>query len=241
MSAMAALTAETFTRLRRDRIFLPALITGALLMAIAHVASGWGIFEFHRILYDAGLTGYELTGVFVALVWSTGILADAKDSGALELSLATPLSRSMWIIAHYAGLCLVLLILAGIMLVCWQLVLFATGLSWITWPYLQVFLMATAGWMVVAALGILLGTLAGRGIAIFCTLGLWMAGQVTGPVYHAQHIDPVGRGSYRLSNREVSLGPELTHAQPDDVSLYLHYPIFTCHFPLVWIGFSNSG
>ena len=150
MSAMAALTAETFTRLRRDRIFLPALITGALLMAIAHVASGWGIFEFHRILYDAGLTGYELTGVFVALVWSTGILADAKDSGALELSLATPLSRSMWIIAHYAGLCLVLLILAGIMLVCWQLVLFATGLSWITWPYLQVFLMANDSFSPVA-------------------------------------------------------------------------------------------
>lgn len=46
-----------------------------------------------------------------------------------------------------------------------------------------------------------------------------------GPVYHAQTIEHIGKNSYALSQTEISMGPELTHTQPDDVKLYLHFPI----------------
>ena len=46
-----------------------------------------------------------------------------------------------------------------------------------------------------------------------------------GPVYHAQHIEPIGDHTYALSQSEISMGPELTHTQSDDVQLYLHFPL----------------
>ena len=46
-----------------------------------------------------------------------------------------------------------------------------------------------------------------------------------GPVYHAQTIEHIGDHSYALSQTEISMGPELTHTQPDDVKLYLHFPL----------------
>ncbi len=46
-----------------------------------------------------------------------------------------------------------------------------------------------------------------------------------GPVYHAQDIKPAGSSSYVLSQTEISRGQELTYTQPDDVKLYLHFPM----------------
>ncbi|NKB69510.1 MAG: hypothetical protein GKR89_20765 [Candidatus Latescibacteria bacterium] len=46
-----------------------------------------------------------------------------------------------------------------------------------------------------------------------------------GPVYHAQTIEPIGGNSYALSQAEISMGPELTYTQTDDVKLYLHFPL----------------
>lgn len=46
-----------------------------------------------------------------------------------------------------------------------------------------------------------------------------------GPIYHAQTIEQAGDHSYALSQTEISMGPELTHTQSDDVKLYLHFPM----------------
>jgi hypothetical protein len=51
-----------------------------------------------------------------------------------------------------------------------------------------------------------------------------------GPVYHAQKVEPVGEKSYALSQTEISMGYEITHTQPDDVKLYLHFPIDEYNF-----------
>ena len=53
-----------------------------------------------------------------------------------------------------------------------------------------------------------------------------------GPVYHAQNIEPAGGGSYALSQTEISQGQELTHTQPDDVKLYLHFPMDEYNFEM---------
>ena len=53
-----------------------------------------------------------------------------------------------------------------------------------------------------------------------------------GPIFHAQNIKPLGRSSYVLSQTEVSRGQELTYTQPDDVKLYLHFPIEGYDFEL---------
>lgn len=53
-----------------------------------------------------------------------------------------------------------------------------------------------------------------------------------GPVYHAQEIEQVGGNSYALSHMEISMGQELTRAQPDDVKLYLHFPMDDYDFEL---------
>ena len=46
-----------------------------------------------------------------------------------------------------------------------------------------------------------------------------------GPVYHGQEIERAGDSTYVLSQTDISRGQELTYTQPDDVKLYVHFPI----------------
>ena len=60
---------ETFLRLRRDRIFLPALILGSALLILSGLASYCCRInqKSFKILYDLGTTAFHLTGAMVAI------------------------------------------------------------------------------------------------------------------------------------------------------------------------------
>lgn len=177
-----AVTRETLLLLRRDKIFMPAAVIGSIIVAIAILASDWGIEEFAKILFDVGAAGYHLTGVAVAMLWGTKAVTDSRAEGSLEVQLASPISRPVWLIGKFFGLALALLLLAVILLVVLQILMLWKNFGWMSEKHLLVFGLLTLNWLVVAGVAIFFASFSSANVALFCTLCLWLGGLVTNAV-----------------------------------------------------------
>jgi ABC-type transport system involved in multi-copper enzyme maturation permease subunit len=176
LRTIALVGLESFTLLRRDKIFVPAIIVASLLSLFATQASMWAIEEFERTLFDVGCFGFQLTGCFIAIYWGTKTVADSRLEGALEVQLAAPVSRSAWLLGKFLGLTLALGTVAAIMLVVWQIMLQLTDFGWMSLGQLAVLLVMVLGWLVVAATAMLLGTFMRQAVALFVAGCVWVVG-----------------------------------------------------------------
>ncbi len=203
MRKLLAVTKETLLLLRRDKIFVPATIIGALTCGLAVLASDWGIEEFDKILFDIGAVGYHLTGVAVAMLWGTKAVSDSRAEGSLEVQLAAPVSRPVWLLGKFLGLSICMLMLGGILLAILQALMLTTNFGWMGQKHAIVFGLLTINWLVVAALAILFASFASANIALFCTLCIWLAGLVTAPV--ARSVSPKTPEYIRWVVEKISL------------------------------------
>lgn len=179
---LTTITLDSFLLLRRDKIFIPAIVGGIAIAVIANLASDWSIESFDKILFDIGTFGYHLIGSIVAILWGTKIIADAKSEGAIEAQLAAPISRTVWIVGKFLGLFLSLFFLSIILLSIWQSVMLINNFGVLTMKHLKVFLMLNFSWYVMAAVAIFFATFTNQSIALFSTFGLWIVGLSSGMV-----------------------------------------------------------
>lgn len=179
LRALRLISGETFVLLRRDRLFGPAAGMMLVVAIVAVLVSDWSIEDFTKILYDVGVFGFQMTGSLVALTWGTKVVSDSRQEGALEVQLAAPVSRATWLVGKYIGLSLCLLLLLGLLLVVWQACLLLNQFGWLTLPQLSMFGFMALGWLVLAALALMLGTMARQGTAFLAAVGLWIGGLAT--------------------------------------------------------------
>ncbi len=185
MRTLFSVAGETFLRLRRDKIFIPALLIGLGLLGLSGLASFWGVEEFFKILYDLGSTAYLFTGATVAIFWGNKIVSDSRQEGSLEVQLASPIGRSTWLLGKFLGLSASLILLALVFLIAWQGVYLYYNMGFIHKPDLVLFGVLTMAWFVLAALSILFATMATQAIALFCSLWMFVCGLVSAPVMQA--------------------------------------------------------
>ncbi|MFY7929034.1 MAG: ABC transporter permease subunit [Oligoflexus sp.] len=185
MRAILSIAVETFLRLRRDKIFLPAALIGLGLLSLSGLASYWGVEEFFKILYDLGTAAYLFTGATVAIFWGHKIISDSRQEGSLEVQLASPVSRSAWLIGKFLGLMAGLLIMSGIFLVGWQGIYSAYGMGWMPTKDVIIFLVLGLSWLVMGAVSILFASLASGAIALFCSIWVFIVGLLSAPVMQA--------------------------------------------------------
>jgi ABC-type transport system involved in multi-copper enzyme maturation permease subunit len=173
---------QTFTVLRRDRVFLPALVLGILIIALAQLAGQWGIEEYFKFVYDLGTTGFHTIGAVVAILWGTKMIADSRQEGSLEVELAAPVSRTTWLLGKFFGLCLALVLLGAILILVWQGLL--TMYNFPPFEYKSVVIMAMLlmGWFVLAATAVFFAALTSQATALFSCLCMWLAGLVSTPI-----------------------------------------------------------
>jgi Cu-processing system permease protein len=179
---------ETFLLLRRDKIFLPVLVSGFLITLLANLASDWSIEDFSKILFDVGIFGFQFTGSFVAIFWGSKLIHDSKQDGSVELSLAAPVSRSSWIIGRYLGLSISLALMTFIFLVFWQFFMALNDFGMMSAQHYTIFGFMYLGWLVIAAMSMFFASFCGTGVALFSSMSLWFAGLVTNLVY--QNLSP---------------------------------------------------
>ncbi|NRA64959.1 MAG: ABC transporter permease subunit [Pseudobacteriovorax sp.] len=189
MKNFIPITQETFVRLRRDRIFLPASIAGIGLIILSAFASYWGVEEFFKILYDLGTTVYHFTGATVAIFWGIKIIQDSRQEGSLEVQLASPVGRSEWLLAKYTGLATALGSLAVLFICGWQCVYFAYGMGWMGWNQFGIFALLTLSWLVVGASSILMSIMATYAVALFASFWLFAVGLLTAPLMQSMAPD----------------------------------------------------
>lgn len=179
VSVVAVIARETFLLLRRDKVFVPALIISIVISALANLASDWSVEDFTKILFDIGFFGFQITGSLVAIFWGAKIINDSRQEGSLEVQLAAPVDRGHWIIGKYLGLCACLIVLAVILLTIWQSLMLLNGFGWMTKIALVVYAFMVLSWLVQGALAILMASFMGQAIAMFATLCLWLTGMAS--------------------------------------------------------------
>jgi ABC-type transport system involved in multi-copper enzyme maturation permease subunit len=183
---------QSFLLLRRDKIFLPAVVAGVLVTMFANLASDWGIEEFRKILFDIGALGFHLTGCLVATFWGTKTISEARSDGSLEIQLAAPVSRVSWLVGKYMGLVMGLVLLWILTVIFWQAIMLANNFGLMEKPQLMFFAFQLIEWALVGAVAVFYSTFAGVTIALFATISTWLAGLVSFPI--SQNLPPFADG-----------------------------------------------
>jgi Cu-processing system permease protein len=186
MRAFAAVVGDSFLRLRRDKLFFPAIVTSVILFCFASLASDWVIEEVYKVLFDIGYTVFHVTGVLVAVFFGAKLLADTSVDGSIEVQLASPMSRATWLLGSYAGLACALLLLGAVLIASWQGIMLAFGFGFMKPELLHVFLMIMVIWLVMGAMSIMFGSFNSFGVSLFSSLALWIVGMVTAPISQLQ-------------------------------------------------------
>lgn len=183
MSAVWVIAREAFVLLRRDKVFVPAIVVSVAVAIFANLASEWAVEEFYKILFDVGAAGFRLTGGLVAVFWGTKAVTDSRQEGALEVQLAAPVSRPAWLIGKYLGMAMALALLAVTMLASFQAFMLLNDFGTLTKDQLLAFSLLVLEWLVLAALATLFATFCRQAVAMFATLSLWVAGLGSAVVY----------------------------------------------------------
>lgn len=183
---------ESFLLLRRDKIFLPAVIAGFIVTIFANIASDWGIEEFRKILFDFGSLGFHITGSLVAIFWGTKTISEARSDGSLEIQLAAPVSRASWLIGKFLGLVAGLVFFWLLILCFWQALMLANDFGALDKRQIQFFAFQLIEWILVGAVAVFYSTFASVTIALFATFSTWLAGLVSFPV--AQNLPRFSEG-----------------------------------------------
>lgn len=173
---------EGLVLLRRGKIFVPAAVILAIVIGFANLASDWSIADFNKILFDIGAFGFHMTGCFVAILWGTKVVTDSTEQGSLEIQLASPVSRTTWLVGRYLGLVAALAVLGFVFLVVWQLVMLMNSFGWMTMRQWSVFAILSVEWLIVAAIAILFASFCRPPVALFSSLCLWIAGLVSASI-----------------------------------------------------------
>jgi ABC-type transport system involved in multi-copper enzyme maturation permease subunit len=179
----------TFTLLRRDRIFIPFLISALAISVFAQLASDWGVEEFSKILNDIGFFGFQMTGSFVALFWGTKMVSDSRTEGSIEVELAAPIQRTTWLIGKYLGLTAALLLLGVLIVVSWQAMMLLNDFGWMKPAEWTAFGFTILAWSVLGAVAVMFGCLIRQTVALFVSLALWVTGLCSAVVANTLHPD----------------------------------------------------
>lgn len=174
--SVATLAKSTFLLLVRDKVFIPAIVIGLIFVLTAIMISDWSVEDFVFIVFQIIAFGYHITGGVVAMIWGSKIISESKMQGAIESQLATPISRSTWLVGNYLGLSITLVILWSLMLVLSQGVMLFYKYGWMSESQYSCLILIGILWQVIAAFAFLFGSFCGSAITLFGTIGTWIAG-----------------------------------------------------------------
>ena len=171
--------ANSFLLLRKDRIFWPLIVGGAILIIAAKTVSSWSISDFEKTLMNTGLFFTHLTGTMVAIFWGTRTITEALNDGSVETQLASPISRTEWVIGKTLGLWMVLFTIGVVFVGFWQLLFYLTDWGWLKPKHLYAMAFQLLHWMVMGAMAVFLASLSQGALALFASVSLWVAGMAS--------------------------------------------------------------
>lgn len=179
---------QTFTMLRRDRIFFPAIASATVLLFILTFISDLAIEEPDLLFYDTSFTLINLTGITVAILWGTSVIGDSKFGSEINQQLAAPISRHQWLVAKYIGLALTITAFCALLIILWSLFVAIEPHIPFLPGHLVIFGVQLILWLTIAACAVMISCTSSQLVAIFAVSGIAIIGLVLQPV--SQILDP---------------------------------------------------
>lgn len=166
----------SFLLLMRGSLCFASLIFALLALCVAVLVAHLGVAEHSKLLFDFGLLLFHGLGMVLASFWAVRLYALARKDGSMELELASPLSRSQWLLGRAIGLALSLVCFWALLVGTWQLLLLATGFAWFASEQLASLYLQLLGWQVTAMLCLFFCSFAGALNALLFTLAMLVVG-----------------------------------------------------------------
>ena len=129
MSAVVAIAGNTVREFVRGKLLYNLLLFAALFVAGSLLVAQLTIGNWVRIILDMGLGAMEVAGVLLAIVIGVGIVAGEVQRKTILSTLAKPVPRWKFCAGRYAGLVLLLVVNAAVILAVLGLVLRLAGYS----------------------------------------------------------------------------------------------------------------
>lgn len=170
---------QSFTLLRRDRIFVPAVIGGLLVAFIAYEASTFVSEGAYKVLFDIGSFGFHVLGALIAIFWGSKSINDSKAEGSLELQLSAPVSRPIWFLGKYFGLSAILILLFVAYAISFQVLAYVTrDIVYDYQHFLSLGLFAVE-WLAIAAMASCFSTFSSFTVAFSVSILFWIVGLIS--------------------------------------------------------------
>lgn len=182
MNAIYIIAMQTVRQLIRDRIYLPTIVTAALVAYLCSIVSEFSIEEMTQIYANLSLTAFSLTGAIVALFWGSKIILEATQEGVVDIQITGGTTRTRWFIGKVVGLSITLVSLSLVFCIIWVGILTYNQYGEYKPFHLTIFLFFSVYWICLGCLSLLLGTLASHGVAMFTGLGALVVGLLAEPV-----------------------------------------------------------
>lgn len=194
MNVILTVTRDHIRLLRRDRIFIPALIIGFVLVQIAIGLSEMSIENLDQVMFNFAHLAYTLTGSTIAVLWGSSMISESRKDGSIETILASPISRSSLVIGKFLALIVTLSIFAILVTGFMQASMWMQNFGWLSHNQLFALGFSVMGWFLVAAVALFFSSIAGTSIALFCSGSAWLLGILSSPIYQSmaqQKMNPL--------------------------------------------------
>lgn len=178
-----ALTYKNYMLLYRGKAFFPVFLFALVCMVFSLLMSSWGVNEFRKIFFDSSMFFFHIFGNAAALFWGIKLLLEARQEGSMEVELAAPISRSLWLLGIYLGLSATLLLLSGISLTLWEGFFYVHFGRFSTYAESLVAFVQVFGFLVSGAIAVFFASFCGLGVALFASFSLWISGLMTYSLY----------------------------------------------------------
>jgi ABC-type transport system involved in multi-copper enzyme maturation permease subunit len=127
MTATLAIAGNTVRELVRGKLLYNLLLFTALFVAGSLLVAQLTVGNWVRIILDMGLGALEVAGALLAIVIGVGIVAGEVQRKTILPTLAKPVPRWSFCLGRYAGLVLLLVVNATVIMLVLRLVLWLAG------------------------------------------------------------------------------------------------------------------
>jgi ABC-type transport system involved in multi-copper enzyme maturation permease subunit len=127
MTAVLAIAGNTVRELVRGKLLYNLLIFTALFVAGSLVVAQLTVGNWVRVILDMGLGALEVAGALLAILIGVGIVAGEVQRKTILPTLAKPVPRWSFCLGRYAGLVLLLVVNAALIMLVLRLVLWLAG------------------------------------------------------------------------------------------------------------------
>jgi ABC-type transport system involved in multi-copper enzyme maturation permease subunit len=182
MKELAVLALAGFREAIRNRVTVVVAVFALVMIALTSVVMNLTVLSLDRVVTDFGLGVMSLLLLSLAVFMSVGMLNRELERRTVFLIVSRPISRSLFVVARYAGIVATLTVLLTAMSL-----VYAAQLYIFDVPYSSSMPAAIGGlWcqlLLVSAMGLFFSSMSGQITAAVCVVGLYLTGQWTADLH----------------------------------------------------------